>query len=67
MINNKEYVIYQFNRVMGSKEHLALTEAELNGLDSNRFETEEDAIKYLEDNKMLYEHYTILPIIYITD
>jgi len=39
MTTSKKYVIYQFNCVMGSQEHLALTEVELEKWDNNRFET----------------------------
>ena len=56
-----KYVVYEFNRVMGSEKHLALQEVEFAGwLNSNLFDTEEEAIQALIENKKTYEDYVIL-------
>lgn len=62
---NKKYVIYELNRVMGSEKHLALEKVEFKGFQSNRFDTEEEAIQCLIDNKKTYEDFVILKQIYI--
>jgi hypothetical protein len=60
-----KYVVYELNRVMGSDKHLALEKVEFRGITSNWFETEEDAIKALVEDKKTYEHYVILKQVYI--
>lgn len=56
-----KYVIYELNKVMGSKEHLALQEVEFKrGWVSNSFDTEEAAIAALVENEMTYRDYVIL-------
>ena len=60
-----KYVVYELNRVMGSEKHLALEKVEFRGITSNWFETEEDAIKALVEDKKMYEDYVILKQVYI--
>jgi hypothetical protein len=60
-----KYVVYELNRVMGSERHLALEKVEFRGITSNWFETEEDAIKALVEDKKTYEDYVILKQVYI--
>jgi len=60
-----KYVVYELNRVMGSDKHLALEKVEFRGITSNWFETEEDAIKALVEDKKTYEDYVILKQVYI--
>lgn len=61
----KKYTIYEFVRIMGS-DSLAMEKSQLKGFESNRFDTEEQAIKYLVDHSMTYVDYVILPIVCIT-
>jgi hypothetical protein len=60
-----KYVVYELNRVMGSERHLALEKVEFRGITSNWFETEEDAIKALVEDKKTYEDYVIIKQVYI--
>jgi hypothetical protein len=60
-----KYVVYELNRVMGSERHLALGEVEFRGITSNGFETEEEAIQALVEDKKTYEDYVILKQVYI--
>jgi hypothetical protein len=60
-----KYVVYELNRVMGSERHLALEKVEFRGITSNWFETEEEAIKALVEDKKTYEDYVILKQVYI--
>ena len=55
-----KYVVYELNRVMGSEKHLALEKVEFRGITSNWFETEEEAIQALVEDKKTYEDYVIL-------
>jgi hypothetical protein len=59
------YVVYELNRIMGSERHLALEEVKFSGITSNWFETEEDAVKALVEDKKMYEDYVILKQVYI--
>jgi hypothetical protein len=59
------YVIYELNRVMGSERHLALEKVEFDWSTPNRFDSEEEAIKALVDNKKTHEPYVILKEVYI--
>jgi hypothetical protein len=60
-----KYVVYELNRVMGSEKHLALEKVEFRGITSNWFETEEEAIQALVEDKKTYEDYVILKQVYI--
>ena len=64
---NKKYVIYRLNNVMDSQRHKALEKVELSGFKSNSFETEEEAIQALIDEKKTYEDFVILTNVFITD
>lgn len=57
-----EYVIYQTRSIMGS-DSLALEKV----VNYRTFETEEQAIQYLIDEKMTYDEYLILKRVYIRD
>jgi hypothetical protein len=61
----KVYVVYELNRVMGSENHLALQRVEFNGVVSNRFDTEDDAIQALIKDDKFYENYIIVREVYI--
>lgn len=61
-----QYVVYEFNRVMGSKNHLALEKVEFKGWVSNNFSTEEEAIEALIKDERAYENFVILKEIYIS-
>jgi hypothetical protein len=56
----KNYVVYEFNKVMGSEKHLALQEVEFKGWVTNWFDTEEDAIQAIIKDEKTYEDYVIL-------
>ena len=60
-----KYVIYEFNRVMGSERHLALQPIDFKGWKSNNFDSEQEAIQALIDDEKCYEDYTILKVIYL--
>ncbi len=61
-----EYVVYELNRVMGSERHLALEKIEFrDGLFTNGFDTEEEAIKALIKDKRHFEDYVILKQVFI--
>ena len=62
---NKKYVVYELNNVMGSEKHKALEKVEFKGWRSNNFDTEEEAIQALIEDKKTYEDYIILKHIYI--
>jgi len=64
---NKKYVIYRLNNVMDSQRHKALEKVELSGFKSNSFETEEEAIQALIDEKKTYEDFVILTNVFLTD
>lgn len=61
----KKYKVYQLNNIMGSSKHKSLEEVELKGCKSNNFETEEDAIQAILNDKKVYEDYIILKTIFI--
>lgn len=63
---SKKYVVYELNRVMESEKHQALERVEFRGFQSNRFDTEEDAIKALVKEKRTYIDFIIVPQICIT-
>lgn len=56
----KKYVVYRLNSVMNSKKHLALEEVEFKGLKTNWFDTEEDAIQALIEDKKTYQDFVII-------
>ena len=60
------YVVYEFNRVMGSDKHLALEKVEFEGWVSNNFSTEQEAIEALIIDERAYENFVILKEIYIS-
>lgn len=62
----KKYVVYELNRVMGSESHMALKEVKFPKT-LNAFDSEEEAIQALIENKMTWVHYLIIPRIYITN
>jgi len=66
-----KFVVYELNRVMGSEQHLALEEVNLNSYGDedwqpNSFESEEHAITALVKSKKRYETYIILKQVYIS-
>jgi hypothetical protein len=62
---SKYYVVYELNQVMGSEKHLALEKVEFKGSVFNNFDTEEDAIQALKNDKKSFEEYVILRQVYI--
>lgn len=60
----KKYSVYEMNNVMGSKKHKALQKVEFEDV-SNNFDTEDEAIQALLNDRMHYEDYVILRIIFI--
>ena len=60
-----KYVVYSLNKVMGSKDHMALEAVDFKGWVSNNFETEEDAIKSLVKDEKVYTDYVILKQVFL--
>lgn len=60
-----KYVVYELNQVMNSENHLALKRVEFSGWRS-LFDSEEEAIQALIDDKKTYEDFFILKRVYIT-
>ena len=56
----KKYVVYELNKVMGSKKHLALEEVSFRGFKLNWFDTEEEAIQALVEEGRSYVDFVIL-------
>lgn len=62
---HKKFVVYELNNVMGSEKHKALEKVEFKGWKQNSFDTEDEAIQALIDDKKTHENYIILKQIYI--
>jgi hypothetical protein len=60
METQKSYIVYELNKIMDSEKHLSLEKVNFSGFVSNNFDTEEDAIQALINDKMFYENYVIL-------
>jgi hypothetical protein len=61
-----KYVIYELNSVLGNNNYKALERVEFDSWTQNdSFDTEEDAIQALINNKMMYIDYIILKQVYI--
>lgn len=63
----KKYVIYELNNILGNDKHQSLQKLEFKSWTNNNFNTEEEAIQALVNNKLLYENYIILRSIFITN
>ena len=71
---NIKYKIYELNNIMGNSgyksgntSYKSLSPVQANGYSSNEFDTEEEAIQELIDNKKFHEDYIILKQVYITN
>lgn len=64
---NEKYVVYRLNKVMGSEKHLALEVVDFNGLVSNRFDTEIDAIQALINDNKTYTDFVILKQVFLRE
>lgn len=60
----KEYVVYKLSNLLGSDE-LCLKIVEFKGYQNNSFDTEEEAIEALIEDKRTYNEYIILKQVYI--
>lgn len=63
---NFQYQVYELNKVMDSKKHLALEKVEFRGFVPNSFDTEQEAIEALIADEKTYEDYVILKVVYLT-
>jgi hypothetical protein len=65
MTVNKTYVIYKLNNILNSDSHQALEKVRL--IISNSFDTEDEAIQFLIDQKKTYQDYLILREVFISE
>jgi hypothetical protein len=56
---SKKYVVYEFNKIMGTNQ-LSLEEVKFKGFTMNWFDSEDQAIQALVEDKKLYQDYVIL-------
>lgn len=63
----KKYVVYELNQIMGSEKHLSLERVRFKGFSAIGFDTEEDAIQALIDEKKIYQDYVILKQVFIRE
>lgn len=59
------YVIYKTKSIMDNSNYLALEEIVFDDWIANAFDTEEDAIAKLIENKMSYQDYLILKRVFL--
>lgn len=62
----KKFVVFGFNKVMGSEKHIALEKVEFRGWKTNSFDTEDEAIEALIEDGKTYEDFVILREVFIT-
>jgi hypothetical protein len=62
----KKYVVYELNSGMGSKLYQTLREVEFRGWRQNSFDSEEEAIQALIEDKIEYVDCVILTQIHIS-
>ena len=62
---NKNYVVYELNNIMGNEKHKSMEKVEFSGWKQNSFDSEEEAIAALVEDKKKYEDYVILRQVYI--
>jgi len=61
---NKQFVVYELISIMGSDQK-SLKKVKFKGWKQNSFESEDEAIQALVDDKLTYQNYVILREIYI--
>ena len=57
---SKYFVVYELNNVLNSEKHKALEKVEFKGYVTNDFETEEDAIQALIEDRRTHEDFIIV-------
>ena len=62
---SKKYVVYELNKVMNSKMHMALEKVEFTGMTNNSFDTEEEAIQALINEGRSFVDFVILKHVFI--
>lgn len=61
----KNYVVYELNPILDSKEYMTLKKVEFKGCIINRFNTEDEAIQALINDEKIFEDYLIIKQIFI--